>query len=311
MSSTLEGHQNYRILSILFLKVLPLGLAKNMAIYTLEDKRTSILLLGGSRHSAEMAIRLRDREIPFTIYLSFDDAPLYSIADMPVLPPHLIPFSNEVISNITDITVPPDIIMDCMPMAAELKVPMIHEVAEEFPQAIIMSSTLACTATEIMHYIQDSHDVIGFGFLPSHTGTANMLELSKGLNASEQSLRKIESLMNAAGYACEIVEDRVGLVMPRILATLMNEAAFALLEQVATKEDIDSAMKSGVNYPHGLLEWADAIGLDTVLSILDALYAEYRQERYRPCILFRQFVRARWIGKAGGKGFYTHASGFA
>ena len=282
-----------------------------MAIYTLEDKRTTILLIGGSRHTAEMAIRLRDREIPFSIYLSYDDVHLYSIGDAPILPPHLIPFMNEVVTNIADITIPPDIIMDCLPMAAELKIPMIHEVAEEFPQAIITSSTLACTATELMHYMQDTHDVIGFGFIPQHTGSASIIELAKGLNASEHGLHKIISLFASAGYVCEVVEDRVGLVMPRILATLMNEAAFAVLEHIATKEDIDAAMKSGVNYPHGLLEWADAIGLDTVLSILDALYAEYRQERYRPCILFRQYVRARWIGKAGGKGFYTHAKGFA
>ncbi|MGA1307138.1 MAG: 3-hydroxyacyl-CoA dehydrogenase family protein, partial [Candidatus Kapaibacteriota bacterium] len=226
-------------------------------------------------------------------------------------PPHLIPFSSMIVTNVSDVIIHPDIIMDCQPLAAELKVPLIHEVLEEFPSAIILCSTLACTATEIMHYIQDSHPVIGFGFLPGHTGTASVIELAKGLNASEHALKSIEMLMNVMGYTCEIVEDRVGLVIPRILATLMNEAAFAVLEQIATKEDIDAAMKTGVNYPHGLLEWADTIGLDTVLSMLDALYAEYRQERYRPCILFRQYVRARWIGKAGGKGFYTYASGFA
>ncbi|MFZ9760364.1 MAG: 3-hydroxyacyl-CoA dehydrogenase family protein [Candidatus Kapaibacteriota bacterium] len=282
-----------------------------MAIYTLEDKRTSILLIGGSRHTAEMAIRLRDHEIPFNIYLSLDDAHLFAYGDAPALPPHLIPFSSMIVTNVSDVIIPPDIIMDCQPLAAELKVPLIHEVLEEFPSAIILCSTLACTATEIMHYIQDSHPVIGFGFLPGHTGTASVIELAKGLNVSEHALKSIEMLMNAMGYTCEIVEDRVGLVIPRILATLMNEAAFAVLEQIATKEDIDAAMKTGVNYPHGLLEWADTIGLDTVLSMLDALYAEYRQERYRPCILFRQYVRARWIGKAGGKGFYTYASGFA
>ena len=282
-----------------------------MAIYTLEDKRTSILLIGGSRHTAEMAIRLRDHEIPFSIYLSLDDAHLFAYSDAPTLPPHLIPFSSVIVTNVSDVVIPPDIIMDCQPLAAELKVPLLHEVLEEFPSAIILCSTLACTATEIMHYIQDTHPVIGFGFLPGHTGTATVIELAKGLNASEQSLQTIEMLLNAMGYMYEIVEDRVGLVMPRILATLMNEAAFAVLEQIATKEDIDAAMKAGVNYPHGLLEWADTIGLDTVLSMLDALYAEYRQERYRPCILFRQYVRARWIGKAGGKGFYTYASGYA
>jgi len=282
-----------------------------MAIYTLEDKRTSILLIGGSRHTAEMAIRLRDREIPFSIFLSFDDAHLFAFSDAPVLPPHLIPFSSAIITQLSDLTIPPDIIMDCLPVASELKVPLIHEAVEEFPMATVLCSTLACTATEIMQYLNDSNEVIGFGFIPGHTGTASVIELTKALNASEQSFKKIENLMLAAGYACEQVEDRVGLVMPRILATLMNEAAFAVLENIASKEDIDSAMKTGVNYPHGLLEWADTIGLDTVLSILDALYAEYRQERYRPCVLFRQYVRARWIGKAGGKGFYTYASGFA
>jgi 3-hydroxybutyryl-CoA dehydrogenase len=294
-----------------FVHTFPQELRLFMAIYTLDDKRTSILLIGGSRHTAEMAIRLRDHEIPFTIFLSFDDAHMFAYGDAPALPPHLIPFTTSIVTNIADLTIPPDIIMDCQPLAAELKVPLIHEVIEEFPSAIILCSTLACTATEIMHYIQDSHHVIGFGFLPGHTGSASIIELSKGLNASELALNKIEQVMNAAGYSCEVVEDRVALVMPRILATLINEAAFAVLENIATKEDIDAAMKTGVNYPHGLLEWADTIGLDTVLSMLDALYAEYRQERYRPCVLFRQFVRARWIGKAGGKGFYTYASGYA
>ena len=281
-----------------------------MAIYTLNDKRTSVLLLGGSRHSAEMAVRLREHDIPFSIYVPFDDPTLFAMADAPVLPPHLIPFSNAIVYQVSDIEVFPDIVMECTPAPAEHKVTLIQEVAEEFPSAIIVCSTLACTATEIMHYMQDSHPVIGFGFLPGHTGTAKLIEIAKGLNASEQAYESIAMLMGSAGYTVEKVEDRVALVLPRVLATLMNEAAFAFMERIATKEDIDSAMKTGVNYPHGLLEWADTIGLDTLLAILEALYAEYRQERYRPCILIRQYCRAQWIGKSSGKGFYSYASGY-
>lgn len=281
-----------------------------MAIYSLNDKRTSVLLLGGSRHTAEMAIRLREHEIQFSIFVPFDDPTLFAMADSPVLPPHLIPFTSSIVYQASDITIVPDIIMDCLPLPAEHKVTLIHEVAEEFPSAIIMSSIVACTATEIMHYMQDSHPVIGFGFLPGHTGTANVIELAKGLNVSEQSLEIAALFMNTAGYSVEIVQDRVALVLPRVLATLMNEAAFAFMEEIASKEDIDAAMKTGVNYPQGLLEWADTIGLDTLLAILEALYAEYRQERYRPCIVIRQYCRAQWIGKATGKGFYSYASGY-
>jgi 3-hydroxybutyryl-CoA dehydrogenase len=103
-----------------------------------------------------------------------------------------------------------------------------------------------------------------------------------------------------------VVPDGPGLVFPRILCMIINEAAFALMEGVASAEDIDTAMKLGTNYPLGPLEWADRIGLDQVLGVLEGLQAEYGEDRYRPAPLLRQLVRAGHLGLSTGRGFYPY-----
>ncbi|HEV7363802.1 MAG TPA: 3-hydroxyacyl-CoA dehydrogenase family protein, partial [Solirubrobacteraceae bacterium] len=99
-----------------------------------------------------------------------------------------------------------------------------------------------------------------------------------------------------------------GLVLGRIVCQLVNEAAFALREGVGSAEDIDAGMLLGLNYPHGPLHWADTIGLDHVLAVLDALADEYREERYRAAPLLRHHVWAGRLGHATGAGFFDHDS---
>jgi len=93
-------------------------------------------------------------------------------------------------------------------------------------------------------------------------------------------------------------------VLGRIVCQLVNEAAFALREGVGSAEDIDAGMLLGLNYPHGPLHWADEIGLDHVLTVLDALADEYREERYRACPALRSRVREGLLGRQTGAGFF-------
>ena len=105
----------------------------------------------------------------------------------------------------------------------------------------------------------------------------------------------------------EWVGDAPGLVLGRIVGQLVNEAAFALGEGVGSAEDIDAGMLLGLNHPRGPLAWADAIGLDQVLAVLDALVDEYREDRYRAAPLLRRLVWDGRLGRRTGAGFFEHA----
>jgi 3-hydroxybutyryl-CoA dehydrogenase len=96
------------------------------------------------------------------------------------------------------------------------------------------------------------------------------------------------------------------LVRARIVCCLINEAVTALMEGVASAADIDLAMKLGTNYPHGPLEWADQIGLDTVLGVMQGLFDEWGEDRYRPSPLLRRMVLAGKLGRKSGEGFYRY-----
>ena len=135
--------------------------------------------------------------------------------------------------------------------------------------------------------------VLATAFVRGVTATAAHLELAPAMQCDGAMTRSAVALLeDVAGRPVEVVEDRVALVAARVLAMVINEAAFAVMEGVASPADIDTAMKLGTNYPVGPLAWADRIGHDTIVRILDALHAEYGEERYRACVLLRQHARA-------------------
>ena len=107
-------------------------------------------------------------------------------------------------------------------------------------------------------------------------------------------------------YESVVVADGPGLVRARTICCLINEAAGALLEGVATAADIDKAMKLGTNYPYGPLEWGDYIGLDTVLGVMNGLFNEWGEDRYRPSPMLKRLVQARKLGRKTGAGFYQY-----
>lgn len=147
--------------------------------------------------------------------------------------------------------------------------------------------------------------VVGYsalGFLNGNDG----IEICPTAGLNEMTLRTVESLLNKLGLKPVLVPETPGLVLGRIVAMLANEAVSGLMEGVATAEDMDNAMKYGTNYPLGPLAWADMIGLDVILAILDNLQSLYNEERYRPMALLQQKVLAEQLGAKSGQGFYTY-----
>ena len=135
------------------------------------------------------------------------------------------------------------------------------------------------------------------------------MELAAGLQTSDESLQQAISFARHLHQEPVIVTDGPGLVRARVVCCLINEAASALMEGVASAADIDKAMKLGANYPFGPLEWGDYIGLDTVLGTLTGLFNEWGEDRYRPSPLLRRMVAARKLGRKTGEGFYVYPKG--
>ncbi len=182
------------------------------------------------------------------------------------------------------------------------------EFLDEFidDDTVIVTNVLGCTATEAASWSEDSPMVVGIGVLPTQATQMSTIEICRTPHSDPRALADLQTLLSRTGKETEIVEDGIALVFARILVMIINEAAFTLLEGVATKEDIDRAMTLGTNYPRGPLTWADEIGLDYIVLTLDALYDEYRDDRYRTCVLLKRMVRAGKFGKIEGEGFYQY-----
>jgi 3-hydroxybutyryl-CoA dehydrogenase len=138
---------------------------------------------------------------------------------------------------------------------------------------------------------------------------AGLVELTRNEGSSPLAAARAERFFAALGKHAEWVGDAPGLVLGRILCQVINECAFAFGEGVGDAGDIDTGMMLGLSYPRGPLEWADELGLDQVLSVLESLCEEYREERYRPAPVLRSLVHAGQLGRATGAGFFSYAAG--
>jgi 3-hydroxybutyryl-CoA dehydrogenase len=145
----------------------------------------------------------------------------------------------------------------------------------------------------------------GFHALPP-LRECGLVELTRGAGTGEAAVARSQELFAALGKHVAWVGDAPGLVLGRIVCQLVNEACFAIGEGVGSPEDIDDGMVLGMNHPRGPLRWADAIGLDHVLLVLDALNDELREERYRAAPLLRRMVAEGRLGTAVGAGFHDH-----
>ncbi|HUB73151.1 MAG TPA: 3-hydroxyacyl-CoA dehydrogenase NAD-binding domain-containing protein [Solirubrobacteraceae bacterium] len=146
---------------------------------------------------------------------------------------------------------------------------------------------------------------VGFHLLPP-LAQSHMVELTRGEGSSPVAAARAERFFAALGKHVQWVGDAPGLVLGRIVCQIINESAFALGEGVGSAHDIDTGMVLGLSHPRGPFEWADAIGLEHVLGVLEALCEEYREERYRPAPALRRLVRSGRLGLASGAGFFDY-----
>lgn len=171
--------------------------------------------------------------------------------------------------------------------------------------AVLITSALSTSTTQVATWLRRPESVVGFGALPP-LAQGSVVELAGGLRTDATALEQARAFFDSIDVETAVVKDNVGLVLPRIVCGLINEAARALAEGVADANGIDAAMKLGTRYPHGPLEWGDMIGLDVVLAVMQGLQEDLGEERYQPAPLLRQYVRAGWLGKKSGRGFYEY-----
>lgn len=171
---------------------------------------------------------------------------------------------------------------------------------------ILATNTSSLPITEIAAVTNRPEQVIGMHFM-NPVPVMKLVEIIRGLATSDEVYKKVEEMTVQLSKTPVEVNDFPGFVANRILMPMINEAIFTLQEGVATKEAIDDIMKMGMNHPMGPLELADFIGLDTCLYIMEVLHEGFGDSKYRPSPLLRQYVKAGWLGKKTGRGFYSYA----
>ncbi|WP_226654495.1 3-hydroxybutyryl-CoA dehydrogenase [Pseudalkalibacillus hwajinpoensis] len=179
----------------------------------------------------------------------------------------------------------------------------LDEIAQD--HTILATNTSSLPITEIAAATKRPGKVIGMHFM-NPVPVMKLVEIIRGLATTDESYQSVEKLAVDLGKTAVEVNDFPGFVSNRILMPMINEAIYTVYEGVASPEDIDSVMKLGMNHPMGPLTLADFIGLDTCLYIMETLQDGFGDDKYRPCPLLRKYVKAGWLGRKTGRGFYQY-----
>ena len=170
---------------------------------------------------------------------------------------------------------------------------------------ILASNTSSISLTEIAAVTSKPEKVVGMHFM-NPVPIMKLVELIKGLQTSDETYNAVKEAAEKMGKITVLSQDYPGFIVNRILMPMINEATYALMEGLASVEDIDAAMKFGTNQPMGPLTLADFIGLDTCLSILEVLHDGLGNPKYAPSPLLKKYVAAGYLGRKSGRGFYNY-----
>lgn len=199
-----------------------------------------------------------------------------------------------------------DLVIEAALEVMEIKKTIFKELDEICkPSCIFATNTSALSVTEIAASTGRADKFIGMHFF-NPVPAMKLVEIIRGANTSQETYDVIKELSEQMGKAPVEINEAPGFVVNRLLIPMLNEGMYALMEGVASAADIDTSMKFGAGHPMGPLALADMIGLDICLKIMETLYKEFGDPKYRPCPLLVKMVRANKLGRKTGEGFFTY-----
>ncbi len=199
-----------------------------------------------------------------------------------------------------------DFIIEAVSEIVELKSDIFKRLDEIcLKKTILSTNTSSIPISKIASVTKRQDKVIGMHFM-NPAPVMELVEVVRGKNTSDETFLIVKNLVEKISKFPVESKDSPGFIVNRVLMPMINEAVFALMEDVASAEDIDKAMTLGANLPIGPLALADLIGLDTVLSIMESIYKETKNSKHIPCPLLKRYVDAGHLGRKTGKGFYRY-----
>jgi len=199
-----------------------------------------------------------------------------------------------------------DIVIEAVVENMDIKTEVFKKLDDIIPkEAILATNTSSLPITEIAAVTKRPDKVIGMHYM-NPVPVMKLVEVIRGLQTSDVTFETVRDMADKLNKTSVEVNDAPAFVANRILMPMINEAIFTVYEGVASPEDVDTVMKLGMNHPMGPLTLADFIGLDTCLSIMEVLHDGFGDSKYRPCPLLRKYVKAGWLGKKSGRGFFQY-----
>jgi len=200
-----------------------------------------------------------------------------------------------------------DFVVEAVPEKLEIKRAVLNEADKLLrPEVILASNTSSIAITTLAAMTKRPERFVGMHFM-NPVPVMVLVEVIRALQTSDAAFRLTMELATKLGKTPVAVNDAPGFVSNRVLMPLINEAAYAVMEGVATPEAVDAVMKLGMNHPMGPLELADFIGLDVCVDIMHVLLDGFGDPKYSACPLLKKYVAAGWLGRKSGHGFYTYS----